>query len=123
MSFSWQVTPEAAWPPFVQAQIDGLETDLVAFAEALGESIEAHMKDSAPWTNRTWNARRSLFTALIHEARQTVGILLSHGSLIEYSVFLEYAHAGRFAILAPTVDVFAPRFFAGVQKIVRKWFR
>jgi hypothetical protein len=96
---------------------------LVAFAEALAESIEAHMKDTAPWQNRTGNARRSLFTALIHEARQTVGILLSHGSLIDYSVFLEFAHAGQFAILAPTVDVFAPRFFAGVQKIVAARFR
>lgn len=123
MSFQWQITPEKAWPPFVQAQADGFEADVVALAEAMAESITQAMKDDAPWTDRTGDARAALFAALIHEAHKMVGILLSHGSLIDYSVYLEYDHAGRFAILAPTVDRFAPRFVAGVEKIVRKWFR
>lgn len=122
MTLTWHIRPEAAWPRFVQAQVDALEADLVALANEMLDEVVADMKMQAPWTDRTGDARAALFTALIHEARRTVGILISHGSLIDYSVFLEYAHAGRFAILAPTVDRWGPVLFRRAQEIVRKRF-
>lgn len=122
MTFHWQIRPEDAWPPFVQAQVDALEADLVQLAESMTEEITPFMQREARWTDRTGDARAALFSALIHEARRTVGILISHGSLIDYSVFLEYAHAGRFEILSTTLDQFGPKFFQGVREIVRRRF-
>lgn len=120
MGFTWVVTPEAAWPPLVQAQIDAIERDIVAFAESLTEQITAHMKREAPWQDRTGQARASLYSAVLYEARRSVTILLSHGTLIEYSGVLELGFAGRFAIIAPSADHFWPIFLRGVQAIVRK---
>ena len=123
MTFRWQIRPEDAWPRFTQTQVDALENDLVAFVEGMLDEVASDMKTQAPWTDRTGNARASLFTALIHEARRTVGILLSHGSVIDYSTFLEYGFSGRFAILAPSVDRWGPKLLAGAQKILRERFR
>lgn len=122
MSFSWQITPEAAWPPFVQAQVDAFEADLVAFAESMTGEITAWMQANHRWENRTGDAERGLFSALLRETHQMVGILMSHGSLIEYAVYLEWSHAGRWGVLADTVDNFAPVFFNGVRDIVRRRF-
>lgn len=122
MIWNWQITPSQAWPPFVQAQVDALEADLVALVEEMLPAITAFMQREARWTDRTGDARSSLFSALIHEARRTVGILVSHGSLIDYGIWLELAHAGRFAIIAPTVDEWGPVFFDRVQELVRRRF-
>ena len=120
MSFSWQITPEAAFVPLYAQYAAELEQEIVALAQRITDEITAYMQSNAPWTDRTGDARASLFSVVQHEAKQMVTILLSHGSLIEYDIYLELAHQGRFAIIAPSVDVWGPRVFQEVRAIVQR---
>lgn len=63
---------------------------------------EARMKTGARWTDDTGNARNGLFTAVQHEGTRHA-LLLSHG--VDYGLWLELAHAGRYAIVLPTFIV------------------
>lgn len=59
-------------------------------------------KRSAPWTDRTGNARGSTYGVQFDEPDAIVGQL---GIGVEYGKWLEVAHAGRFRIIRPTMDV------------------
>ena len=120
MSFNWTVTPEAAWVPLYAQRAEQIEVEIVALANQLTDDITDYMKQNAPWTDRTGDARANLYSVVQHAARQTVTILLSHGSLIPYGVYLEVLHAGRFAIIAPSVDVWGPQMLQGVRAILRR---
>lgn len=120
MSFNWTVTPEAAWIPLYAQRAEQIEAEIVALANQLTDDITEYMKQNAPWTDRTGDARANLYSVVQHAARRTVSILLSHGSLIPYGVYLEVLHAGRFAIIAPSVDVWGPQMLQGVQAILRR---
>ena len=63
--------------------------------------IEGYAKDEAPWTDRTGNARQSLFTA-VEVAEDVVNLYLSHH--VEYGFWLEFAMAGKYAIIWPTLE-------------------
>ena len=120
MSFNWTVTPEAAWVPLYAQRAEQIEVEIVALANQLTDDITDYMKQNAPWTDRTGDARANLYSVVQHAARQTVTILLSHGSLIPYGVYLEVLHAGCFAIIAPSVDVWGPQMLQGVRAILRR---
>jgi hypothetical protein len=62
-------------------------------------------KQNAPWTDRTGNARAGLFgTAEADFARKVVVLYLSHGATLNYGVFLELAHGGKYAIIMRTMQ-------------------
>jgi hypothetical protein len=120
MSFQWQITPEQAFMPLYAQYAEELEAEIVALCERLADEITEYMKENAPWQDRTGEARASLYTLVEHEARQMVSILLSHGSLIPYGVYLELSYGGQYAIIAPTIDWYGPRLFHEVQAIVER---
>lgn len=74
------------------------------------------MKSNASWTDRTGNARQSLNAEVEDMAMDMVEIVLSHG--VEYGIYLELSHGGAYAIIAPAVDVFAPRIWADVRAML-----
>lgn len=80
--------------------------------------IEAHMKQHAPWQDRTGNARNGL-TAVATMTRQgsTTRITIDMGHSVDYGVFLEKANAGRYAIVDPTADAFGPEIQRQVKRI------
>jgi hypothetical protein len=63
--------------------------------------VQDYMKQHAPWTDRTGQARRSLNTSV---GRTNTGyrITLAHG--VDYGIWLELAHEKRFAIIEPTIQ-------------------
>lgn len=122
MSFSWQITPQQAWIPLYDQHLAQIEVELVAVAEKLTDEITDYMKQNAPWQDRTGAARASLYSVVQHAARQSVTILLSHGSLIPYGIYLEILNGGRLAIIAPSVDIWGPRMFHETQAILRRHF-
>ena len=74
---------------------------IVALVEYFEPILESYAKSNAPWTDRTANARQSLFT--VHEvASDMVTLYLSHG--MEYGVFLEVCNAGKYAIIMKTLQ-------------------
>lgn len=121
MSVQWTIQPGDAWAGLVQVRADAIEADIVALVESLLDDVEAYMKAEHRWQNRTGAAEAGLYTDIEHAVREFVYLLMSHGPTVEYAVFLEYAHAGRFEILSTTTDQWWPILYRGVVGIVRRY--
>lgn len=70
-----------------------------AFAYQAPKS-EARMRVTARWTDRTGNARSSLF-AQASRTGNTHKLLLSHG--VAYGIFLEAKNSGKYSIVRPEI--------------------
>ncbi len=89
---------------------------LFQLGQFFAAKTEAHAKRHAPWTDRTSNARQSLFGVATKEGDKVV-LILSHG--VDYGVFLELAHQGNFAIIGPTLQ----QHYGEIMQAVREIFR
>src|SRR5689334_2941428 len=87
---------------------DTLRPGLAGFADQLDNRIailmkyeepkvQSYMRQNAPWTDRTGNARNGLFAKASSSARSHV-IQVFH--TMPYGVWLEVRWSGRFAIIA-----------------------
>lgn len=83
-------------------------------AEDFVPEVEQYAKQNAPWEDRTGDARAGLTAEVTVEAEEVV-LSLEHGA--EYGLYLETIQSGRFAIIMPTLEVFAPRLFFEVGAI------
>jgi len=76
--------------------------------------IEAWMRANAPWTDRTGQARATLKAEVIDITGQAALILLQHGT--DYGgLYLETMQGGRFAIVGPAIDTWAPVIWRDIQ--------
>jgi hypothetical protein len=80
---------------------------MVAAAKMTEAEAEAYMKSNAPWTDQTGNARNGLKAQTI-VGPNVVAILLYHQ--VPYGIYLELRWSGRYAIIVPTIEMFAPIF-------------
>jgi hypothetical protein len=87
-----------------------------AIADRWAPEIQNWMKENAPWTDRTGNARQGLYTEVQDVANVMVSIILSHG--VDYGLFLEVSNQGRYAIINPAIDHFGPKVWADVKRIM-----
>ena len=81
---------------------------VVAVAQYIAQRIQDDARVNAPWTDRTGNARSGLFGVVEEVSRDLVIIYLSHGHTVDYGVFLELAHGGRYAVIMPTIEAHLP---------------
>jgi hypothetical protein len=72
----------------------------------MAPEVESYMKNNAPWTDRTGNARNGL-AARAYESGNEVGIVLYHQ--VSYGIWLEVRWSGRYAIINPTIEEMGPR--------------
>ncbi len=68
--------------------------------EAYGPITEGYAKVTAPWTDRTGNARNLLHATVDHD-RHLHRITLSHG--VPYGIWLEVRQQGKYAVIMPTI--------------------
>ena len=87
---------------------------VVALAQNWAAQMEASAKQNARWTDRTSHARHGLF-GTVEVRGNRVFILLGHS--VDYGVFLELAHDGRYAILKPTIDAAVPEIYRTYQRL------
>jgi HK97 gp10 family phage protein len=82
--------------------------------------VEAHMKHSAPWTDRTSNARNGLKAEAHKVDSMSAMILLTHG--VTYGIYLEEGTRNMAArpIIRPTIEEYAPRVMATLTKILNR---
>lgn len=116
MSFHWERPPTQAWVEMTDAYADAIHRAVRTLADRYAPEIEAYMKVNAPWTDRTANARQTLYSEVQDVVRQYVDIVLAHG--VEYGVYLELSNAGTYAIIGPSLDYFAPRIFQDVVSLM-----
>lgn len=90
---------------FMEAFLNSLPNRLVYGTHSVAEQMEAYAKQNAPWTDRTGNARRTLSGFVdSDESNLYIGV----AGHMPYSPLLELYYGGRFKIILPTVDAFAP---------------
>ena len=76
--------------------------------------MENFAKSNASWTDRTGNARRSI-KKVDKSDRTAILYYLIIG--VNYGVWLEIAHQGKFQILRPTMTIFEPKLQKELKKI------
>lgn len=125
MGIRWTRTPTQAFDPAVAIYVEAIRNGVLAIANRYAPEIEDWMKANGSWTDRTGNARQTLSTEVEEVSLDMVRIILAHGA--EYGIYLEgftpegreTQQGGRFAIIAPALDLFAPRIWADVQAMLR----
>lgn len=84
-----------------------LVTSVIEGVSATMSEAEKESKDKAPWTDRTGNARASIYGSEAELSGTTV--IGWHGIGIEYGVYLELAHGGKYRVIWPTIEYEATR--------------
>lgn len=120
MGFAWTRPPSRAWPELANAYAEAIRRGVYQIAQRRAPEIEAWLKNNAPWTDRTGNARQTLNAPVEPQVYQAgldmVEIILAHG--VEYGIFLELSNAGRYAIIAPALDHWGPILWADIRALL-----
>lgn len=95
-------------------QEEALMDELEARAHDHVREIEAWMKEHAPWADRTGAAREGLGVEVERDTGE-VSITVFH--TVDYGIWLETIESGRFAILEPTLQYWAPIVFDDVGAV------
>jgi len=114
--FRWERPPEQALSELTEAYVAAIERGVFKIAQGYAPEIENWMKENAPWQDRTTNARQSLYTEVHQVVESMVELILSHG--MDYGVYLELNNAGRYAIIDPAIDHFAPILWSEVVRML-----
>jgi hypothetical protein len=118
MGLTWEVPPEQAFEALATAYTSAIHRGVVIIYQRWAPEIANWMKENAPWTDRTGNARQGLYTAVENVVNTMVELIMSHG--VEYGIFLELKNAGHFAIVNPALDYFAPKIWQDVRELVSR---
>ncbi len=80
-----------------------------AIADYIATQAQNDMRQNAPWTDRTGNARSALFSLAEMASQDAIVIYFSHGSAIFYGKYLELGHGMKYAIIVPTLQRILPQ--------------
>lgn len=116
MAIVWNNPPSTAVPQMVQNYRTILHQGLFLLALSYAPRIEAWMKANAVWTDRTGNARQTLW-AEAFDFLDVIVLAFGHG--VSYGVFLELANTGRYAVLTPALDHFGPKIWNDAQRLLK----
>ncbi len=84
-------------------------------SKVVANDMENHAKNTAPWTDQTGNARRSINGTSVNKTASII-IYLSLG--VKYGPPLELGHGGRYAVIRPTIDVFRSKYLKAYKGIL-----
>lgn len=98
----------------------GAKTDayIGAIVDYSAAASEKAMKENAPWTDRTANARTGLRAVPGHTPGVSHWVDLLHS--VSYGIWLEVRWAGRYAIILPTLQVQGPAMMARIAGLFRR---
>jgi hypothetical protein len=100
LNFTWRRRPEDLQSR-IRQWADDVEKALYQAMQEIAQDAEAEMEEDAPWTDRTGDARRGLFTEVVQAQHEYIKLYLSHGTDVDYGKWLELRWGGRFAIVGP----------------------
>lgn len=106
MGFQWETKPTAVFPQAYQSHSQAVFAYIVEVAEKNGKEGAVWMKANHKWENVTGKAEAGLTVDVTASPMERVEMTFNYGADVPYDIFLELANAGRFAILAPAVDLF-----------------
>lgn len=79
---------------------------------------EATAKNKAPWTDRTANARNSIYGGFV-EMRGRTKIAGYLGIGVIYGQYLELKNGGKFRIIRPTLELAGGKLSSFVQRFIK----
>lgn len=79
---------------------------VMAILDRDAPKVEAYMKQNAPWTDRTGNARQGLRAQSYDAGPTEKGIILYQQ--VPYGIWLEIKYSGKYAIILPTIRAMGP---------------
>src|SRR5215471_492532 len=86
-------------------------------AHQQAREIDEWLPRHAPWRDRTGRARRGL-AAWVDETTGPIGtIIIAHSQELDYVIWLEIANQGRYSIIRPALDYWAPRTQETLQRL------
>lgn len=106
--FRWVKPPSATLIPNLNTYGNRINSAVRAIADYIAQKMQGEMRQNAPWTDRTGNARSGLFSVVEQASRDLVFIYLSHGHTINYGINLEVGYGGRYQIVMPTIAANIP---------------
>lgn len=116
MPTRWDVRPEKVFVSGMQAYTAEIIAAVTQLLMAYAPRIEAWMKENALWTDRTGNARQTLYA----EAGELLaGAYVAFDYGVDYGFWLEYANGGKYQIIAPALDKFGAEIWADVQRLMK----
>lgn len=80
------------------------------------QNVQDAARTNASWTDRTGNARQGLFAKAQSGQRGGHSIVLYH--TMPYGIWLEVRWAGKYAIIAPTIQSEGRRIMSNVNKLL-----
>jgi hypothetical protein len=111
--FEWETAPEIAFGTLYDDYARRLYNQALGIAYRCAPEIENWMKANASWTDRTGNARQTLYAEVIPMLAEIV-VRIGHG--MDYGFWLETRFAGRYAILSPALDYWAPKILQDIRR-------
>jgi hypothetical protein len=106
--------------PTLAVALRGWRERLLAAIEKVCTIVAARMQataqDTAPWTDRTGNARQGL-TARFMRLGTVFVLVLFH--TMDYGKWLELANNGRYAVILKTMQAEYPRLMAMIMRLFR----
>lgn len=103
----------------VLANLDRWRDKRMAGVQGVGMIIAAEAakksKANRPWKDDTHNAKQGLYGKFRWEGTQGI---IEHGHRVNYGVWLELAHDGKYAILEKTLNELSPEFRNRVKQIM-----
>lgn len=100
-----------------KALIPKIELATGAIMRKGAQDIQSFARATAPWTDQTGNARNGLMGSYDKEGTKHT-ITLAHS--VPYGIWLEVRWAGRYAIIAPSIETEAPRIMHMFTKLIEK---
>lgn len=90
---------------------------ILMYGDTAAKKMEGWMRNDAPWTDRTGDARKRL-TGEASEVSNGIQIALAHG--VEYGIWLEMSNEQKYAIIEPTIRLRGPEVIQGYQGLLEK---
>lgn len=104
----------------MDARIERYKANLLkavfALATEWARRISTDAKTSAPWTDRTGAARRSLFGRAM---RLATGVIIVIGHGVHYGIYLERRWGGKYAAIIPALQRAYAAVMASLAQLVR----
>jgi hypothetical protein len=117
-TLSWDRDLNLFFEELAEAELNRIRRGLESIIERYKVQIEQWMRQNAKWTDRTGNARRGLHAEVEILGDDIYSIVLDHADSVSYGVWLELRWHGKYAIIQPALDTFAPLIFAEVRRLV-----
>lgn len=96
---------------------EAIKATTLKVLEYYAPQVEAQAKQDAPWTDRTANARQTLFAQAMEVSKDVVSLYLSQK--MDYGKWLELANGGKYQIVLPTLESFYNEIMQTIQDTLK----